>query len=247
MWIPDPRFEMPELLIPNQIPHGRVRLEKYKDYLLWLYNDLINVGIEYNQKYTMVVSGSVPWEGKGGGSIVFTENANNYIQITGDVHLPELRSSELTTVTRFMAPNATIGAFGGYMHGQSDDYTTNIDYSIAVKDDDIRVLWGNSGGGYIFHDTTSNEIQDGVWYTVVHRRKGSASNWTSDIFLNNKNWSTTTTAQNSGTQYGFDIGRIGTGVPYSGYISMILYIFEALPDGQCMELQRNPYSLFEPA
>lgn len=248
MWIPDSRFEVPELLIPGNQPHSRIVNNRYRDSVLWIYNEPHNKYHEYDNKVRATSVGTASFQGKGGGSFYFNQT---YASIFIYPHIVDKLKGEVTTVTRFNAVDAAVTPYGGYAWSQSNVPTSAADYSVAVRSNELRVLWSASGYNYGIHDTTGSQVQANTWYTAVTRRSGSSGNWTSDIFINNTQFTSTGLTNNpeAGTGDPLKIGAIGDNdtLAFDGNISMILIIFESLSDAECMAIQRNPYSIFEPA
>jgi len=235
MYIPDPRWEEPSLLIPGKKPVGPVVDTGASD-AVFLFPD-----------------GFATLDGTPPDSTNNVSKGPYYASFNGTdsrISYPDrflLANSNFTVVAKFRKNSDHFG----YVFSQTEDLVNGDSgaiigiYVIKSADVPIFAIRGNSNSG-----TTGVsggvECAIGEWVTVVARRNGD------EAAIFDKTGKTTGAITFSTSNVNtFSIGsrryENAWGTIFDGDIEFVREIKSALPDGLCHSIVRNPYQFLIPA
>lgn len=146
------------------------------------------------------------------------------------------------TASAWVWRNANDGFFR-FVCGNSDVTGALIDFHLEATGGDFRPLWGSNP---YYRPTTSLSLSAQQWYHIAMVRRGTAGNWTAEMYVNGAIKFTGTTGVNppDGSSYNFSIGRSGdlnsANTYFAGYIADVRAYNRALTEPEIRLLASEP-------
>tara|TARA_R110000851_G_scaffold120039_1_gene248162 strand:+ start:69 stop:809 length:741 start_codon:yes stop_codon:yes gene_type:complete len=241
-FIPDPRWEMPELLIPGRKPVGPVEIDwtsklitKYKPYHIWVFNDYGAVDL-VTAKETFYFKGAT-LNGKDGAHV---EGSNNsYIDLMEDSS--SLPSSGVTIFLRQDNNNTVnsdnVNGFGVKSTTSTDRLGAHLPYSNGTVYFDHGGIGGNGRITYSGGATGSN-----AW--VFKNGSSQRSIWKNGVRVSNASGS----LNRSTTSAAFGLGYHGSNTTNNANQGdyKYMYIFPSMDDADIELMSSDIYQFLIP-
>ena len=259
-YIPDPRWQAPELLTPGKKPVGPVEID-------WSHPaaQYFETGLLFNETGTKTIG---PWD------VGWTNNSSNVsLGVDGGVYGAVIATND-TTDTHYLYDSDWLDVYQtrtgkNQMYGSGG---STIAFKFILHDlspaDDLGIFDmggddGSSGlyvfshladsgklkcayGNWVTHSTSGFSINANQWYSCVWRIKEDTSTelWVDGVSVDSAASSgTVSTSQ-------MEIGRAFGGIYAHSLFGSIAhwYVYrQALPDAMCASLSRDPYQFLIPA